>query len=199
MDLTIVGGQLENPRQPGKPTNFGSCNCISIRKLLSSVGDVAKNVLSNLHHLSAVHAKRALVCRDALRGHMRILCDGLGGDSSSRGSHGPIRYAKTGEEKAAERADIERSIRVGKRCNETMLTRDAARDISEADMNHIRGANGKNCVTNSVALHPSESKTLSSSSMSGATHSRCGTHPRALSRKTWPINVSNYRSHISHR
>jgi len=38
MDFAVVGGQLPKPkpaRKTGKgPTNFGSCNCISIRKLL---------------------------------------------------------------------------------------------------------------------------------------------------------------------
>jgi hypothetical protein len=48
-----------------------------------------------------------------------------------------------------------------------MLTRDAARDISEVDMNRIRGADGKNWVSSSVVLHPSESKTFSNSPMSG--------------------------------
>ena len=44
-----------------------------------------------------------------------------------------------------------------------MLTRDAARDISEVDMNRIRGADGKHCVTSSVALRPNKSKTFSRS------------------------------------
>jgi hypothetical protein len=67
---------------------------------------------------------------------MRILCDGLGSDSSSRGSHGRTRHAKTGRRKP-QRADIERAYSpsrketcavylhprrvgsIGKRCNET--------------------------------------------------------------------------------
>jgi hypothetical protein len=108
-----------------------------------------KDVLSNLHNLSAVHV---LICRDALRGHLRILCDELGGDSSSRSSHGRIRHAKTGRRKPQREQTLNvrtalpenkrapstfilcRVGSIGKRCNETVLTHDAARDIFEADM-----------------------------------------------------------------
>jgi hypothetical protein len=141
---------------------------------------------------------------------MRILCDGLGRDSSSRGSRGRIRHAEDGRRKPQKEQtlNVRTALRekkrapstsipcrvgsIGKRCNETMLTRDAARDISEADMDRIRGADGKNCVTSSVAtqanLKPFRLRPLVAQPSPG--HSRCGTHPRALSRKTWPINVS---------
>ena len=39
---------------------------------------------------------------------------------------------------------------IGQRCNETMFTRDAVMDVSEADMNSFRGADKKNCVTSSA-------------------------------------------------
>lgn len=177
---------------------------------------MAKNVLSNLQNLSAVHV---LDCRDALRGHIRIWCDGLGRDSSSRGCRGQIwtNKARGGKPQREQTLNVRAALcekkrasstcipcrvgGIGKRWNETMLTRDAARDISEAlaDMNCIRGADGKNCVTSRVALHPSESKTFSSSPMCGPTkpgllsviHVRC--RGRRGPSTYQPSVVNNYR------
>lgn len=112
MDFAVVGGQPEDnwqsQRQPGKPEkdgpNFGSCNCISIRKLLIKRRRRGKECAIQF----AVPTESAMYANEfsfVLRGHMRILlCDGLGRDSSSRGRHD-----KLGTRGRRKRADIERA------------------------------------------------------------------------------------------